>query len=217
VSQHRDSRRLTVEDALARVLEVRRGGASRWSGLLRELGAIDRAAYRAVADTPTPRLDGALRRLSTAADGSRLWLGIAVGMAVLGGGRGRRAALEGVLAIGVTSASVNLGIKPRAQRRRPARPEPARFLERYVPMPASTSFPSGHAASAFAFTAAVSRELPGAAVPVGLLAGAVAYSRVHTGVHYPGDVVIGSVVGLGTATVVRGVARAVTGVGAVRP
>ena len=35
-----------------------------------------------------------------------------------------------------------------------------------------------------------------------LLAGAVAYSRVHTGVHYPGDVVIGSIVGAGTAAMV---------------
>ena len=28
------------------------------------------------------------------------------------------------------------------------------------------------------------------------LATAVAYSRVHTGVHYPGDVIIGSLAGL---------------------
>ena len=33
-------------------------------------------------------------------------------------------------------------------------------------------------------------------------AGGVAYSRVHTGVHYPGDVVIGSIVGAGTAATV---------------
>ncbi len=31
------------------------------------------------------------------------------------------------------------------------------------------------------------------------LAAGVAYSRVHVGVHYPGDVVIGSVIGAGTA------------------
>jgi membrane-associated phospholipid phosphatase len=44
------------------------------------------------------------------------------------------------------------------------------------------------------------------AVPVRLLAAAVAYSRVHTGVHYPGDVVIGSVTGAGTAAMVAAVA-----------
>ncbi len=69
-------------------------------------------------------------------------------------------------------------------------------------MPKSTSFPSGHAASAFAFAYAVSRETPRLAVPIGLLAGAVAHSRVHTGVHYPSDVVIGSILGGGTAAMV---------------
>ena len=44
------------------------------------------------------------------------------------------------------------------------------------------------------------------AVPIRLLAAAVAYSRVHTGVHYPGDVVIGSVTGAGTAAMVAAVA-----------
>jgi undecaprenyl-diphosphatase len=69
-------------------------------------------------------------------------------------------------------------------------------------MPNSTSFPSGHAASAFAFAYAVGRHVPGLAVPIRLLAGMVAYSRVHTGVHYPGDVLIGSITGAGTGAMV---------------
>ena len=62
-------------------------------------------------------------------------------------------------------------------------------------MPASASFPSGHAASGFAFTNAVGHILPAAAGPLGMLASAVGYSRVHTGVHYPGDVIVGAIVG----------------------
>ena len=87
------------------------------------------------------------------------------------------------------------------------RPERAADLTqaRHVAMPESTSFPSGHAASAFAFAYAVGRNLPGLAVPLRLLAAGVAYSRVHTGVHYPGDVVAGSVVGAGTAAMVAAV------------
>lgn len=191
----------TVEEELASRIEARRG-TSPWSEQLRELGAVDRAVYRAVADTPTPRLDGALRRISTAANWSRLWFGVAGVLAATGGSRGRRAALDGLLAIGATSATVNLAIKPLARRQRPARVEHVQFPDRYLPMPVSTSFPSGHAASAFAFAAAVSQELPRVSVPIGLLAGAVAYSRVHTGVHYPGDVVIGSIIGAGTAATV---------------
>ena len=192
----------TVGDALARRVQDRRGPASRWAEQLRELGAVDQAVYRAVAATPTAALDGPMRRLSTAANHSRLWLAIAAAIALLGGRRGRRAALEGVLSIGVTSATVNLGAKSLHRRPRPARLQPGPFQDRQVPMPASTSFPSGHAASAFAFAYAVGRHLPGLAVPVRLLAAAVAYSRVHTGVHYPGDVVVGSNTGAGTGAMV---------------
>jgi membrane-associated phospholipid phosphatase len=201
MSSHAGTEQQSVADALARRVEARRGAESVWVEALRELGAVDRAVYEAVADTPTPELDGPVRRLSNAANYSRLWLGIAAVIAV-GGRRGRRAALEGVLAIGVTSGTVNLGIKPLAQRRRPDRAGPATFAARHVPMPESTSFPSGHAASAFAFAYAVGRHLPGLAVPIRLLASGVAYSRVHTGVHYPGDVVIGSILGAGTAAMV---------------
>jgi membrane-associated phospholipid phosphatase len=140
-----------------------------------------------VARTPTGAPDGPVRRLSGAADKSRLWLAIAV-----------------------TSATVNLGVKPIARRGRPDRAQPALFEGRHVPMPRSASFPSGHSASAFAFAYAVGRHLPVLAVPIRLLAVAVAYSRVHTGVHYPGDVVIGSVTGAGTAAMVAAVADRAT-------
>ena len=62
-------------------------------------------------------------------------------------------------------------------------------------MPSSTSFPSGHAASAFAFATAVGHVLPREAIAIRGLAVLVASSRVHTGVHYPGDVVAGSLLG----------------------
>jgi membrane-associated phospholipid phosphatase len=192
----------TVGDVLARRVEARRGAASGWSEALRELGAVDRAVYETVARTPTAQLDGPVRRLSNAANNSRLWLGIAVAIALVGGRRGRRAALEGVISIGVTSAAINLGVKPLAERARPDRAGSGVFPVRHVRMPESTSFPSGHAASAFAFAYGVGRHLPGLAVPIRLLAGGVAYSRVHTGVHYPGDVVAGSILGGGTAAMV---------------
>jgi undecaprenyl-diphosphatase len=62
-------------------------------------------------------------------------------------------------------------------------------------MPRSTSFPSGHAASAFAFATGVGSDMPALSLPLHAAAAVVAYSRVHTGVHYPGDVVVGSVTG----------------------
>jgi len=202
MTQPVDSQKETIADALARRVEARPGGTPRWAEAFRELAAVDRAVYDAVARTPTPELDRPVRRLSDAANNSRLWLGIAAAIALAGGGRGRRAALEGVVAIGVTSATVNLGVKPVASRRRPDRFGPDLVAARHVPMPESASFPSGHAASAFAFAYAVGRHLPGLGLPIRLLAGGVAYSRVHTGVHYPGDVVVGSILGAATAATV---------------
>ncbi|HYB15490.1 MAG TPA: phosphatase PAP2 family protein, partial [Streptosporangiaceae bacterium] len=75
---------------------------------------------------------------------------------------------------------------------------------RNVRMPASTSFPSGHAASGFAFAAAIGRDQPWLGLGLRFLAATVAYSRVHTGVHYPGDVVVGSLIGEGTGQAVAG-------------
>jgi hypothetical protein len=60
------------------------------------------------------------------------------------------------------------------------------------------------AASGFAFAAAIGRDQPWLGLPLRFLAAAVAYSRVHTGVHYPGDIVIGSLIGEGTGQAVAG-------------
>ena len=178
---------------------------------LHELAEIDVAVYRAIAQTPSPTLDEPLRRLSTVADDSKLWLGIAAGLFVLGGRAGRRAALTGAAAIAINSAIVNVPIKNASRRARPDRPGIGVPEQRWVDMPTSTSFPSGHSASAFAFASAIGGTLPIAAVPIRSLASAVAYSRVHTGVHYPGDVVVGSLIGVtigeATALVARGISR----------
>jgi undecaprenyl-diphosphatase len=69
-------------------------------------------------------------------------------------------------------------------------------------MPASTSFPSGHAASGFAFATGVGGVLPKEAIPIRALATVVAYSRVHTGLHYPADAVGGAFLGTALAQVV---------------
>ncbi|HLN77462.1 MAG TPA: phosphatase PAP2 family protein [Nocardioidaceae bacterium] len=170
-------------------------GGSRLGASLRELGRLDQAVYVAVAESDTPTLDAGLRRLSLAADKSKLWLGVAALLALAGGPRGRRAAVNGVVSIGVASAAVNLGFKPLARRARPIRGDDA-VSARHVRMPGSTSFPSGHSASAFAFAEGVGAALPWPRPALLLAAATVAESRVHCGVHYPGDVVAGSLIGL---------------------
>lgn len=185
---------LTLHRLADRIGRIHSGLEQPAHGLLGQVEALDTAVYRAVATSPTPDLDRMLQRLSDSANYSKLWFGIAGGLALFGGRRGRRAAVEGVIAIGVASLLANQVVKPVVVRGRPTR-EDDQVVDRVVRMPASRSFPSGHTASAFAFTAAVSNVIPPLSFPLSLVATAVGYSRVHTGVHFPADVLFGSVLG----------------------
>jgi membrane-associated phospholipid phosphatase len=98
-------------------------------------------------------------------------------------------------------------MKRAGARRRPNRTQLGVPENRWVRMPVSTSFPSGHSASAAAFAVSVGRLLPELRLPLRVAAGIVAFSRVYTGVHYPGDVVVGAalgtIVGRATSAVVQ--------------
>ena len=165
------------------------------------LDRLDRELFGRVARGRTP-LDPVLRPLSRAADHSVLWLVVAGGLQA---GRGRslqRAGRRGVAAIAVASFLANQVGKRAFGRRRPVLDGvPAARVARRLPT--SSSFPSGHAASAAAFAVAASLEVPVLAVPLGVTAAAVAYSRVHTGVHYPSDVLAGSALGTAVALAAR--------------
>jgi undecaprenyl-diphosphatase len=168
---------------------------------LSEAKTVDAAVYGAVAAAEAPRLDVAMHRLSRAADHGKLWFGAAGAMALLGGADGRAAARRGLVSLGIASAVANLVGKPLTTRRRPVRRELEELAARHVPMPKTSSFPSGHSASAFAFAIGAGAALPGASPPLQALATLVGYSRVHTGVHYPADVVAGAFIGVGAAGV----------------
>ncbi|HEY2272731.1 MAG TPA: YegS/Rv2252/BmrU family lipid kinase [Jatrophihabitantaceae bacterium] len=163
----------------------------------RRLGALDGWLLRQALKSRTPTNDRVLRATSQAANRSRLWFAVAAGLGLAGGSRGRRAAMRGLLGIGISSAVVNGPMKFVWRRQRPAA-EILGLSPSLIAMPRSFSFPSGHSASAFAFATGVAREWPAGGAPVGAAAALVAYSRVHTGVHFPGDVLAGTGIGIGT-------------------
>jgi undecaprenyl-diphosphatase len=165
-----------------------------------ELNEADVALFQAVAGYQSPFLDRAMPVLSEAANNSKLWIGIAALMAIFGGRKGRSTAAEGLAAVGVTSAVANLAAKNLVRRKRPqsAVPERRRLIQ-----PESSSFPSGHTASAAAFSSVVGDEIPMAYIPITGLALGVGFSRVYTGVHYPGDVLVGWFLGRTIAGIVR--------------
>ncbi len=182
---------------------VRRDEPPDW---LLDAGLVDEAVYKAVTETPTPSLDRAMLRLTDVSGYSRLWFASAAILAATRGPAGRRAAVRGLASVGVASFVANLVLKPIARRRRP---DPSELSDsRRGRVPGSSSFPSGHSASAFAFATAVGGVLPVEAIPIRALASLVAYSRVHTGVHYPADVLAGAFLG---TTLAQLISRALDG------
>lgn len=119
---------------------------------------------------------------------SRPWLWVRVGAAIL-------------VAEGLSGA-----LKVWIERDRPplADPDPQPLVE----LPATYSFPSGHAAVSFACATVLALAVPRLRVPLYALAALIAFSRVYVGVHYPGDVVAGAVLGIAIAIALRKLARA---------
>ncbi|GHD47915.1 phosphoesterase [Mycetocola manganoxydans] len=142
-----------------------------------------------------PLIDRGFVRLSHSADRSVLWFTAAAVLLIL---TRHRAALRGVASLTVASGIANLVGKRLFGGDRPILKDipVGRRLARH---PESGSFPSGHSASAAAFATGVALEFPSIGAVSAPVAGAVAYSRLHTGAHWLSDVLGGIAIGGGVA------------------
>ncbi len=113
-------------------------------------------------------------------------------LGALRGPHHRRAWRRLAIALAVESLVVNWGIKSLFRRTRPVWDQPRRFRLR---QPRTSSFPSGHATSAFTAAALLSDGDP--AWPLYYSAATiVALSRIHVRIHHASDVVAGIAVGM---------------------
>lgn len=106
----------------------------------------------------------------------------------------KRAAARMAITLGIESALINGGVKKLFNRSRPIHQEDRPHRLR---TPKTTSFPSGHATSAFcaATLLGASRSRPVKFAWFGLAA-LVSYSRIHVRLHHASDVIGGAVIGL---------------------
>ncbi|MFF4116364.1 bifunctional phosphatase PAP2/diacylglycerol kinase family protein [Streptomyces sp. NPDC001714] len=174
--------------------------------------ALDSRLFEIAAERNWPFAEPVLPRLSRSANHGVLWFAAAAAVAATRTPRARRAAARGLASLTLASLTINTLGKRSVRRPRPLLdPVPAvRHLKR---QPITTSFPSGHAASAAAFATGVALESPSWGAVVAPVAFSVAMSRVYTGVHFPSDVLAGAALGAGAAFGVRALVptRAQTG------
>ncbi|WP_240930206.1 bifunctional phosphatase PAP2/diacylglycerol kinase family protein [Streptomyces coryli] len=159
--------------------------------------------FHRVAEQHWPGAERVLPRLSRSANHGVLWFALAGAMAAAGGRPARRAALRGAASLAAASATVNTVAKRSVRRHRPLI-DAVPVVRRLHRQPFTTSFPSGHSASAAAFAVGAALESRRWGALVAPIAASVAFSRIYTGVHYPSDVLAGAALGAGAAYAVRG-------------
>ena len=128
-------------------------------------------------------------------------VGVPAGMAVAGLIKHDDKLLKNALvmsAASLISGGITVSLKYSVNRVRPFITYPDIFKNS---VGGSPSFPSGHTSSAFATATMLSLEYPKwyVIVPSFTWASTVAYSRLNLGVHYPSDVIVGAIIGAGSA------------------
>lgn len=183
--------------------EVRREVQEKRLSRIGTLGAIDAAAFlRLNALFHHPVVDWAMRAVSRATHHGEVWIAILVAGVFIDARAGLRAMLDVLPALLLTTITVNFGLKRLARRPRP-------FIAQVKAVvvgrrPSDASFPSGHTAAAFAGAWLLSIHYPRWSVAYYAYAGLVGWSRVHLGVHYPGDVLVGAGIGILLAMAYQG-------------
>lgn len=110
----------------------------------------------------------------------------------------RQAGIAVAVAFILSAVLTNLAVKPLFDRPRPFQSYP---LDPLVPPPAGSSFPSAHSAVSFACAQAWFLSGKRRIRIVGfLLAACIAFSRLYVFVHYPTDVLAGTLLGLALGT-----------------
>ncbi len=160
---------------------------------------LDHSLQEWVVDHRLGVLDPLLEGITYAGSFGAIWLLLAV---VLSGVAWRRPTLAARTGATILVAeAVSGGAKDWLGRDRPPLrdPDPAPL----VSLPATSSFPSGHATVAFACATVLALAVPRLRWPLFALAALIAFSRIYVGVHYPLGALAGAALGILIGLAVR--------------
>ena len=175
-------------------------------GVARRVRDLDRALFRAVFGVKWAPLTSVMRAFTVAGTAGALWGFLAAASFLLTGLEPSRLLIPWIAI--AASWTVAEGAKYLFDRTRPFLWDAE--IAPLIKTPSSSSFPSGHSATAAAGAITLSVLYPPFA-PVLVLAGLlVVLSRVYLGVHFPFDVLAGIALGAATSAVVLAVGNLLT-------
>ena len=165
-----------------------------WTTLLfiAPIDSLDHRLQRSIQWSRSAPLETPMRMASSGCNGTTLAGGL-LAVALLGGGAGVITARTAVLALVPTNLAVE------SLKRLTVRTRPDGEKRR-----SNSSFPSSHAANAFALAVVLARRWRRAAVPLGVAAAVVGYSRLYLNRHFASDVLVGALIGAVCAWAVAG-------------
>tara|TARA_B100000003_G_C10916562_1_gene365478 strand:+ start:1014 stop:1595 length:582 start_codon:yes stop_codon:yes gene_type:complete len=115
-------------------------------------------------------------------------------LAFFSGKRGQICLVILIISISLTDSISTYILKPYFQRVRPSH-DLYDLINLLVSKGGRLSMPSNHASNIFSATVVVSYFYNKIKIPMYIIAFIIAFSRIYVGVHYPGDIIIGSLFG----------------------
>jgi len=163
------------------------------TALLDFIQGLDESIVTWIASLRAPLPDTLFKIITHLGDYGCIWILAVAAMFILK--RTRKDAADTAVGMIITIIISNLILKPIFSRMRPY--EVISGLTALIKQPSDASFPSGHAAFAFAAAYGIWKSTAKKfGVPALILAVLISLSRIWVGVHFPSDVICGAAIGL---------------------
>lgn len=146
-----------------------------------------------------PILDSIMTVVSNIGNAGIFW--IIVAFLLLIPKKYRKCGLQVMAAMMIAFIIGNLILKNLVHRDRPCWIDPS--IPLLVPMPSDYSFPSGHSMNGFAASITILLNDKRIGIPAVILAAVIAFSRLYNFVHFPTDVIVGTLIGIVVAIFVN--------------